>query len=154
MKRIALLTLTALAALVLAATAAAANTPGAGADDLFAQPADSTATPPATLKTKSTRKPRAKAVRHLSIGLISSETTSVFRGCGPTYKASWGGWEIQCAFSDFHQGVFVGDEWRYYYWDGATPCWRFYQYYFRGVAYLGAALNPWTGPYAAPRTCF
>jgi hypothetical protein len=154
MTRIALLTLTALTALVLAATAAAGNAPGAGTNDLFAQPADVAATPPAALATKSTRKPRAKAVRRLSIALISSETTSVFRSCSAPYWANWGGWETQCGFTDFHQGVYTGDEARFYYWDGATRCWRFYLYYFRGVAYLGAALNPWTGPYPAQRTCF
>jgi hypothetical protein len=138
MKRIALITLTALAALVLAAAAqAAAGDPSAPAPRAASAPAHA---------------PKAKATRRLSINLIPTETTSIYIGCIPVYWAGWGGWETQCAFTDFHQGVKVGDEKRFYYWDGA--CWRFYQYYFRGVAYLGSTLNPWVGPYAAPRTCF
>ena len=154
MTRIALLTLTALAALALAATAAAGNAPRAAAGDLFAQPAACRRGSPRSARDHgSTRKPRAKVVRHLSFDLVPNEITSVFRGCIQTYWASWGGWETQCAFNIYSQQVYVYDHWRYYYWDGG--CWRLWMYYSRQAGNLFGAPYPWSVPlYPAQRTCF
>ena len=152
MKRIVLLTLTALVALALAATATAAATVTPPAGEL-AQTGNIEPVAPAPLPATATatRKPRAQATRRLSF--VMPETTSVFVRCDNVYWARWGGWEVGCWFMNYHQGVFTGDDYRYYYWDGG--CWRFYEYFTRGVLYLGRELNPWQGPfYPAQRTCW